>query len=80
MVMTGTCRRPPDELSAPGLPAASARRLASIDELAALYAEGYENTEREPFTVTEAVEHRRRIRDAGERAARERGRRPSAPL
>lgn len=44
------------------------------DELAALYAEGDENTEREPFTVTEAVEHRRRIRDAETRAARERQR------
>jgi ParB-like nuclease domain len=44
------------------------------DELAALYAEGDENTEREPFTVAEAVEHRRRIRAAEERAAKERQR------
>lgn len=33
------------------------------DELAALLAEGEENTEREPFTATDAVAHRRRIRD-----------------
>lgn len=44
------------------------------DELAALYAEGDENTEREPFTTAEAVEHRRRIRDAEARAAKERQR------
>lgn len=31
------------------------------DELAALYAEGEENSEREPFTPTEAVAHRKRI-------------------
>lgn len=44
------------------------------DELAALYAEGDENTEREPFTAAEAVAHRRRIRDAEARAAKERQR------
>jgi len=44
------------------------------DELEALYAEGDENTEREPFTLAEAVEHRRRIRDAEQRSAKERQR------
>lgn len=44
------------------------------DELAALYAEGDENTEREPFTVAEAVAHRKRIRDVEARAAKERQR------
>jgi ParB family chromosome partitioning protein len=44
------------------------------DELAALYAEGDENTEREPFTVAEAVAHAKRIREAEARAAKERQR------
>lgn len=47
---------------------------SDMDELEALYAEGDENTEREPFTVAEAVRHRRRIRDAEARAAKERQR------
>lgn len=42
------------------------------DELAALYAEGDENTEREPFTVAEAVAHRRRIADKEREAAKAR--------
>lgn len=42
------------------------------DELAALLAEGEENTERERFTVAEAVEHRRRIREVEARLAKER--------
>lgn len=42
------------------------------DEMAALYAEGDENTEREPFTPAEAVEHRRRIREVETQAAKER--------
>lgn len=42
------------------------------DELAALLAEGEENTEREPFTVAEAVEHRRRIHTLEARLAKER--------
>ncbi len=54
------------------IPVTVARTIT--DELAALYAEGDENTEREPFTVAEAVEHRRRIRDAEARAAKERQR------
>lgn len=45
-----------------------------IDEKEALLAEGDENTEREPFTVAEAVEHRRRIREVESRSARERQR------
>lgn len=44
------------------------------DELVALLAEGDENTEREPFTVAEAVEHRRRIREVEARLAKERQR------
>lgn len=42
------------------------------DEMDALCAEGEENTEREPFTPAEAVEHRRRIRDVEAKAAKER--------
>lgn len=42
------------------------------DEMDALCAEGEENTEREPFTPAEAVEHRRRIREVESKAARER--------
>jgi ParB family chromosome partitioning protein len=42
------------------------------DEIEALYAEGEENTEREPFTAAEAVAHRRRIHDAIARQAKER--------
>lgn len=45
---------------------------SDMDELAALYAEGDENTEREPFTVAEAVRHRRRIREVESRLAKER--------
>lgn len=43
-----------------------------IDELEALYAEGDENTEREPFTPAEAVRHRQRIHDIEARAAKDR--------
>ena len=42
------------------------------DELAALYAEGEENTEREPFTPSEAVAHAERIEGVIAAAARER--------
>lgn len=42
------------------------------DELEALLAEGEENTEREPFTPTEAVEHAERIRSVEEARAAER--------
>lgn len=42
------------------------------DEMDALCAEGEENTEREPFTPAEAVEHRRRIREVESKAAKER--------
>lgn len=41
-----------------------------LDELEALYAEGDENTEREPFTPAEAVRHRQRIKDVEARAAK----------
>lgn len=44
------------------------------DEMDALCAEGEENTEREPFTPAEAVEHRRRIREVEAKAAKERQR------
>lgn len=44
------------------------------DEMDALCAEGEENTEREPFTPAEAVEHRRRIREVESKAAKERQR------
>jgi ParB family chromosome partitioning protein len=44
------------------------------DELEALLAEGEENTEREPFTPTEAVEHAERIRAIEEQRAAERRR------
>lgn len=44
------------------------------DEMDALCAEGEENTEREPFTPAEAVEHRRRIRDVEAKAAKNRQR------
>lgn len=44
------------------------------DELEALLAEGEENTEREPFTPTEAVEHAERIRAVEEERAAERRR------
>lgn len=44
------------------------------DEMDALCAEGEENTEREPFTPAEAVEHRRRIREVESQAAKERQR------
>lgn len=47
---------------------------SDVDELEALYAEGDENTEREPFTATEAVEHRRRIREVESKAAKARQR------
>lgn len=42
------------------------------DEMDALCAEGEENTEREPFTPTEAVDHRRRIRGIEAAAAKDR--------
>ena len=42
------------------------------DELAALYAEGEENTEREPFTPSEAVAHAERIEGVIAATARER--------
>lgn len=57
-------------------PAVLAESIA--DEVAALYAEGDENTEREPFTPAEAVAHRRRIREAEARAAKERQRASAA--
>lgn len=41
-----------------------------LDELDALYAEGDENTEREPFTPAEAVRHRQRIKDVEAKAAK----------
>jgi ParB family chromosome partitioning protein len=44
------------------------------DELEALYAEGEENTEREEFTPTEAVEHAGRIRSIEEQRAADRKR------
>jgi len=44
------------------------------DEMDALCAEGEENTEREPFTPAEAVEHRRRIREVEAKAAKDRQR------
>lgn len=44
------------------------------DELEALLAEGEENTEREEFTPTEAVEHAERIRSVEEERARDRRR------
>ena len=45
-----------------------------LDELEALYAEGDENTEREPFTPAEAVRHRQRIREVEAAAAKVRQR------
>lgn len=54
------------------IPAHIAESLA--DELEALLAEGEENTEREKFTPTEAVEHAERIRAAEEQRAAERRR------
>lgn len=53
-----------------GLPALVAED--DVDEKEALLAEGDENTEREPFTVAEAVEHRRRIREIEARSAKRR--------
>lgn len=48
--------------------------LDASDDLEALMAESDENTEREPFTAAEAVEHRRRIRVVIEARAKERQR------
>jgi hypothetical protein len=45
--------------------------IDASDDLEALMAESDENTEREPFTAAEAVEHRRRIRVVVEAAAKE---------
>lgn len=59
-------------LSRGRIPAHIAETLA--DELEALLAEGEENTEREKFTPTEAVEHAERIRAAEEQRAAERRR------